>query len=249
MHRLAVARRANNLTALRRSLTLALCFALTLMAALLQQVATAAADQRQDAEDIVIKAETTLKSMLRDPEQGELANYIRQAEAVLIFPRLLKGGFIIGAEGGNGLLVVKGDDDEWSSPAFYTLASGSIGLQIGGQVSEAVFTVMNKGAVQSILNDQVKFGGDVSVALGPMGKGLGASTTTNMDADMLAFSRTEGLFGGGALEGAGMFRKDGLNAAYYDAAGVEPQQIVIDRRYHNPQADGLREALRTATQR
>lgn len=247
MHALAATRRMHNLNATRRTITLALCFLLTLMAALFQQVATAAADQRQDATDIVSSAETTLSSMLRDPEQGELSNYIQRAEAVLIFPRLLKGGFIIGAEGGNGVLVVKGDDGEWSSPAFYTLASGSIGLQIGGQVSEAVFTVMNKSAVQSILNDQVKFGGDVSVALGPMGKGLGASTTTNLDADMLAFSRTEGLFGGGALEGAGMFRKDGLNAAYYDAGGVEPRQIVIDRDYHNPQADKLREALREAT--
>ncbi|HSR71739.1 MAG TPA: lipid-binding SYLF domain-containing protein, partial [Kiloniellales bacterium] len=151
-------------------------------------------------------------------------------------------GFIVGAEGGSGVLLVRGSDGSWSPPAFYTLAAGSIGLQIGGQVSEVVFTLMNDGAVNAMLKNEVKLGADASVAIGPIGAGVEASTTTNLREDIIAFSRAVGLFAGGAFEGAKLISRENWNAEYYGAA-ASPKAIVVDRKFFNPQADKLRQAL------
>ena len=195
-----------------------------------------------EPEELVEKAALTIEKLLVDPDLRELAPFVDRSQAVLIIPQLVKGGFIIGGEGGSGVLLVKGSDGTWSPPAFYTLAAGSIGLQIGGQVSEVVFTIMNDGAVDAVLDENFKLGADASVALGPLGKGVEASTTTNLSDDIYAFSKAVGLFGGGALEGAAILKRAEWNAAYY-TAGAEPRAIVIDRKYFNPHADRLRAAL------
>lgn len=194
------------------------------------------------AQQVIDNARRTFETLLDDPDQRELQNVIAQAKGVLIFPRVIKGGFILAGEGGTGVLLVKGEDGVWSSPAFYTLAAGSIGLQIGGQVSQVVLTVMNDGAVDAILSNRFKVGADASVAVGPFGKGVEASTTTNLNVDVYAFSKTAGLFGGGALEGAAIVARDKLNQAYY-GPGYTPQDIVLHRKVHNPAADPLRRSL------
>ena len=140
------------------------------------------------------------------------------------------------------MLLVKGSDGTWSNPAFYTLAAGSIGLQIGGEVSEVVFTLMNQGAVDAMLDSEIKFGADISIAIGPFGAGAEASTTTNLDADVYAFSSSVGLFGGGALEGAKLFTRESYNSSYY-GAGATPRAITIERVYSNPHSEKLRAAL------
>jgi lipid-binding SYLF domain-containing protein len=181
--------------------------------------------------------------MLNDAEFLELHHYMRNARAVLIFPELVKGGFIIGAEGGSGVFLVRGGDGVWSSPSFVALAAGSIGLQIGGQVSEVIFTVMNAKAVESILNRNFTLGADASIAVGPVGKGVETATTSSSFVrDVYAFSRTKGLYGGGSFEGAGMIERASWNTAYY-GPGATARAIVLERRFHNPGADPLRMAL------
>jgi len=160
----------------------------------------------------------------------------------LIVPQLIKGGFIVGGEGGAGVLLAKGSDGSWSMPAFYTLAAGSVGLQIGAQIAEVVFTVMSDGALDALLKNEFKLGVDASVAVGPIGKGVEASTTTNLDADVYSFAKVMGLFGGGALEGAGVLPRESYNQEYYGAAAT-PRQIVVERKYFNEQANDLRNAL------
>lgn len=194
------------------------------------------------AEELVEESRFSIERMLVDPNLSELKPYVEKARGLLIIPELVKGGFILGAEGGSGVLLVRGSDGSWSSPAFYTLAAGSVGLQAGGQVSEVVFTLMNDGAVQAILDHEFKFGADASVALGPYGKGVEASTTANLSADVYAFSRSVGLFGGGGFEGAKLISRKKLNEEYYGAAAT-PRAVVIERRFFNPQADKLRAAL------
>jgi len=195
-----------------------------------------------EAQELVDKSRITVEKLLADPDFTELKPYVKRAHAVLVIPQLIKGGFIIGGEGGSGTLLAKGTDGSWSPPAFYTLAAGSIGLQIGGQVSEIIFTVMNEGALNAMLEDQVKFGGDVSIAVGPVGKSLEASATTNLKADVYAFAKSEGLFGGAAFKGAAVFAKEELNRAYY-GEGAIPTGILIDRKFFNERADALRQAL------
>jgi lipid-binding SYLF domain-containing protein len=193
------------------------------------------------AEELVAESRFSLERMLVDDELPELKGYVRRARGLLIIPELVKGGFIVGAEAGSGVFMVRGGDGSWSAPAFYTLAAGSIGLQLGGQVSEVVFTVMNQGAVEALLRSEIKLGADLSITLGPIGKGLEASTTTNLSADIFAFSKAVGAFGGGALEGAKLFTRAKLNQEYY-GPGATPRAIVIERSFFNPQADTLRRA-------
>jgi lipid-binding SYLF domain-containing protein len=195
-----------------------------------------------EPEQLVDKSRLTIEAMLSDPEMAELQNYVKLAKGVLIFPQIIKGGFILGGEGGSGVFLVKGKDGSWSPPAFYTLAAASIGLQIGGQVSQVVLTVMNDGAVDAVLKSQFKLGADASVAVGPVGGGIEASTTTNLGLDVYAFSKNQGLFGGGALEGAVIVKRETWNGVYYGGQPT-PRDIVIGRKVANPKADGLRAAL------
>lgn len=195
-----------------------------------------------DQQEIVDKARITFDKLIQSPEFAELPNYVKRAKALMIFPELVKGGFIIGGEGGSGVLVVRDPTHGWSFPAFYTLAAGSLGLQIGGQVSEVVLTVMSVKAIDAVIDNQMKLGGDVSMAAGPLGKGVEAATTTNLDADIYSFAKTAGLFGGVSLEGAGILKRDSWNANYY-GSGATPYAIVIERRYSNPNAQPLLDAL------
>ena len=195
-----------------------------------------------EPDQLVQKSQLTIEALLGSPEFSELAGYLDRAKGVLIFPQLIKGGFIVGGAGGSGVFLVRGADGTWSAPAFYTLAAGSIGLQIGGQVSQAVFTVMSDGAVESILNSNFKLGADLSVAIGPIGKGVEASTTTNLSMDIYAFSKVAGAFGGAAFEGAVIADRESWNQEYYGIK-VTPRDIVLDRKVFNAAADGLRNVL------
>ncbi len=204
--------------------------------------------QQSDAKkaaDLVTECSLAIEEMLAAKEEPALKNlpaYIERARAVMIYPAIFKGGFIIGGEGGSGVLLAKSADGSWSDPAFYTLAGGSIGLQIGGQVSKVCFTVMTDGGLDAILQNNFKFGGDLSVAVGPYGAGTEAATTTNLDVDIYSFSSAVGLFGGGSLAGAAMIVRESFMQGYYGQA-VTARQIVVDRKFSNPQANRLRGAL------
>ena len=194
------------------------------------------------ANALVEESRISLERIMSSPDSEDFQRYLNNARGVLIMPELIKGGFILGAEGGSGVLLVRGADGTWSAPAFYSLAAGSIGLQAGVQVSEVVFMVMTESAVESLLGSEFKLGADASVAVGPLGAGVEASSTTNIGADIYAFSRAVGLFGGGAFEGAKLFTRQDWNDEYYGAPAT-PRSVVIDRQFFNPQAEKLRDAL------
>jgi Uncharacterized conserved protein len=195
-----------------------------------------------DEQEIVDKARLTTESLLSNPDFGMLQRTIKDAKGVLVFPALLKGGFIVGIEGGSGVLLARVPGGGWSFPAFYTLGGGSFGLQIGAQTAEVMLLIMNDGALESLMESQLKLGGDASIAIGPVGAGLEGSTTTNLDADIVAFSSTKGLYGGIALEGSIINARESKNESYY-GVGATTRAIVIHQRFANPGANGLREAL------
>jgi lipid-binding SYLF domain-containing protein len=101
---------------------------------------------------------------------------------------------------------------------------------------------MSENALNAVLDNQMKFGGDVSIAAGPFGKTLEASTTTNLEADVYSFGKTAGLFGGVSFEGAGILKRDSWNEGYY-GAGATPYAIVVERKFTNPNTQALRDAL------
>jgi len=165
-----------------------------------------------------------------------------KAEGVVVLPGVLKGGFIVAAEGGNGVLLAKDASGRWSYPAFYFLAAGSIGLQAGGQATDVVLLVFNQDAVKSIINHQGKLGADLGLVIGTVGAGVEASTTTNIGADVMAFSLGIGAFAGGSLEAAALVKRNDFNEAFYGQA-VDPTDIVFGGGLTNPAADALRASL------
>jgi lipid-binding SYLF domain-containing protein len=122
------------------------------------------------------------------------------------------------------------------------LIGGSLGLQIGGKASDMIVTIMNEAAVGKIVTSQFKLGTDASIAAGPLGAGVGAATTTQFGEDLYTFQRGRGLFGGLALDGAGILARDEWNRAYYGQP-VTPLQIVRERTVTNAGALPLKEAL------
>lgn len=195
-----------------------------------------------ESEALVTEARLTVDQLMADKDFFELPKFIRDAKGIYIIPQLIKGGFILGAEGGTGVFLARGTDGSWSPPAFYTLGAGSIGFQIGGEVKEVVFVIMNDKTVDAMLSSEFKLGADASLTLGPVGRGVEASRGTDFSSDIYAFSKSVGLFAGGALEGAKIFERTSLNESYY-AAGATPKNIVIERKFTNTQADALRQLL------
>ncbi len=192
-----------------------------------------------EPQQLVERSRIAFLDMITDDNYAEMREYVKRARALIIFPELLKAAFIIGGEGGSGVLVARGASG-WSDPAFYTMATGSLGLQIGGQAAELVTTLMSGRALDAIINNQFKVGGNIDVAVGTVGKGLTAATTFSGDA--YSFAKTQGLYAGFSLEGAGILKRDSWNGEYY-AAGAQPADIVVNRKYGNHNAQILVDAL------
>jgi len=185
------------------------------------------AEAKTDGQQRVVeRARLALDAFLDDPNFEEMRVYVQNAYAVLIVPEMLKGGFFLGAEYGIGVLLVRDPQTgAWGQPAFYSLYGGSVGLQFGGQSSDVVFTIMNKGAVDKLLDHGLKLGADAGLAAGRLGAAVGAATTTHLGEDIYVFAKSKGLFGGFWLDGTYIQANDPWNRAYYGHA-VDPRQIV-----------------------
>jgi len=201
-----------------------------------------AARAQSEEQQLVTQAQWTLEKMLKQKDFSHLRKTLPKAQGVLIFPSILKGAFIFGAEGGTGVLLAKTKPGDWSYPAFFTLGAGSFGLQIGGEDKEVVFLLMSAKAVNAVIASEVKLGGDLSVSAGPVGMGLEGSTTTAVGADMIAYSLSQGAFAGISFEGAVVHERTRLNGDYYQG-GATARQIVQQRKFRNPGSDPLRGVL------
>jgi lipid-binding SYLF domain-containing protein len=205
----------------------------------------AIAANRDEAQRLVDRAQLTFKDFMHDSNYSWLQKNLDDAKAVLIFPQVIKGGFIWGGSGGTGVLLVRDEGTgNWSRPAFYTMGSVTFGLQIGGEASEVLVLAMTRKAVDSLFSSSFKLGGDISVALGPVGAGAKANADIpNVTADFLTFTKTKGLYGGLNLEGAVIAVRDSLNEAYYGRA-VRPVDIVEKHTVANRGSAELRESLK-----
>ena len=191
------------------------------------------ASAQGDQQVLVNQAETTLNNFMRDPEMKWLQQNIGRAKAVLIAPNIVKAGFIVGGSGGRGVLVAR-NGGKWVGPAFYTLATGSVGFQAGIAASEMVTLVMTEKGMNSLLSSSFKFGADASVAAGP----VGAGAKSDVVADLIAFSRSKGVYGGLNLDGTVVSTNDDWNKAFYGKP-VLPPDILIKNAVSNKGADKL----------
>ncbi len=192
-------------------------------------VPAASAADRDDAQAIVDKARITFNDFMRDEHYTWLHDNLKNARGLLIFPQVLKAGFIVGGSGGTGVLVVKDEKTcDWSNPAFYTIGSLTLGLQIGGESAEVIMMVMSQKAIDSLYASSFKLGGDTSVALGPVG--IGAKS--NITADFISFAKAKGAYAGVNLEGSVVDVRDGFNSAYYGKS-VRPMDIIVEKDVDN----------------
>ncbi|MCL2789096.1 MAG: lipid-binding SYLF domain-containing protein [Desulfobulbus sp.] len=198
----------------------------------------ARADDYSGPAELVDRATSVYKRFLADPNMQWFRNNVGSARGILIVPQMLRGGFIIGGSGGQGLLVAQDPaTNKWSAPAFYRMGSVSLGFQIGADVSEIILLIMTDRGLNAMLSTDFKLGADVAIAAGPIGGSAKAQT-----ADILAFGRSQGAYGGISLEGAAISPLDDWNARYYGQS-VRIFDILIDLKWNNPQADALRRLL------
>lgn len=211
-------------------------------AALAAAAAPADALAQSNEQALVDRATLTVNELLGGQHGADARRVLRRARAVLIFPRVFRGGFILGGEGGLGVLLARDAAGSWSSPAFYSMGSGSLGLQIGIQDSQLIVFIMSDRALKAVLQSQFTFGADASLAVATIGAGIGGGSTTALNADFVSISRSRGLYAGISLEGTLLTRRNDSNQAYYGRM-VSPEQIVLTMEAHNPGADTLRATL------
>lgn len=168
-------------------------------------IALPMAAQQKERERIQ-EASTVLKEILDVPDNIP-QEIIDKAECILVMPRVKKGALGIGASYGRGLMTCRSGKDfsgQWTAPAMYRLAQGSIGFQIGGQSTDFVLLVMNPKGAESVISGKAKLGADASVAGGPKGRTAEAATGETMRAEVLTYSRSRGAFAGISLAGANL---------------------------------------------
>jgi lipid-binding SYLF domain-containing protein len=177
---------------------------------------TAVASDREDDVSRTQKAAQVFKEIMNTPDQGIPSDLLESAKCIAIIPGDKKFAFIFGGSYGRGLATCR-TGDGWSAPIFVAIDGGSVGYQIGGSSTDLVMLFMNDHALQSLLSDKFKLGADASVAAGPVGRNAAAGTDLKMNAEILSYSRSKGVFAGVSLDGAVMQAdKSGDKAMYGD---------------------------------
>ena len=159
-----------------------------------------AGGERDKVVDRVESSATVLDEIMAAPDKGIPEDVLRSAECVGVVPSLLKGGFIVGAAYGKGVVTCR-TASGWSAPAFFRMEGGSFGLQVGGQAVDLIMLVMNEHGMRNLLSSKFKIGADASGAAGPVGRHAEAATDWKMRAELLTYSRARGLFAGISLNG------------------------------------------------
>ncbi|HAR96733.1 MAG TPA: hypothetical protein DCR97_12350 [Deltaproteobacteria bacterium] len=203
----------------------------------------AAADGKQlAARHLVERAVLTLETFASADEMEAFRSLIRDAEGVFIAPQVLKGAFVVGASGGSGVFIARCSlTRQWMGPAFYTIGEASLGFQIGGSSSEVILLAMTRRGVNALLESSIKLGGDIGVAVGPVGMGAAASTA-NLSVDIVSFARKKGLYAGVSVDGAIVKTRNDLNNAYYGGI-TTASDVFLKRTASQPHAAGLLQAV------
>jgi len=176
----------------------------------------ARADQtKTDVDDRLESAAKTLQDIMKAPDKGIPDEVFRGAKCVAVVPSMIKGGFIFGGKHGRGVATCRLPNGSWSAPAFFTITGGSWGAQIGVEDVSLVMMIMNDDGMRNLLQDKFQIGGEASAAAGPVGRHASADTGWKMDAEILTYSRSRGLFAGIELGGSEIERDGDSTIAMY----------------------------------
>ena len=209
---------------------------------------TALVARADDVNDRVTAAGQVFKE-LANGKEGIPTSVLNKAECVVILPSVKKAGFIVGGQYGKGIMSCRSGADftgKWGAPIMMHSSGGSFGLQAGGEATDFVVLVMNDDGARSVMKGRAKLGADASVAAGPMGRDAEASTTATMQAQMLSYSRSKGVFGGMSLNGTSLGPDDGDNEKLYGKK-VSGEQIFSGTVETPASASALLSELETAS--
>src|SRR5215210_5822552 len=192
-----------------------------------QRIATrpeprASAKQIKDASKKADSAARVFEQIMGAPDRSIPKDLLDRAEAVAVFPGMIKAGLVVGGRGGSGIIsrrVMGG----WSAPAFFKMGGASLGLQIGAAKTDLILLFMNDEALKGLLEDKLEMGGEASAAAGPVGRTASATTNLTLDAGILSYSRSKGLFAGLELKGAVINPDNNLNEALY---GLKAREVL-----------------------
>ena len=193
--------------------------------------------------NLIESSEDTLKILNQNSDIKHFQKYLSKSRAILIFPEVYEGGFIFGAKGGNGILLIK-KGEKFTGPFFYSLGGLSVGLQAGVKSGRVVMTVMTHRGVKSILKERVKLGVDVDAVVVTGGVGYSAESTPRL-ADVYSFSDNDGLFVGTSIEGSYLQPRNDLNKVIYKK-NLSPDEIIKYQNF-NKETDDLTKIISRIT--
>jgi len=192
-------------------------------------------------QELIEKAAAAVESLRCNPEAGRFDLYLQHARGVLIFPRLLKAGLILGGKGGNGVLLARDENSVWSAPAFYSLREVSWGFQAGIQEITLVLVFMNETVLDAAVDSGMTLSFDGSIAAGSTGA-KGELSSVTMFKDIYYFSDVGGVYAGLSLEGGMIKVRQESNESYYGARAT-PRDIIYGLKFDHPGAEILKDAL------
>jgi lipid-binding SYLF domain-containing protein len=203
----------------KRSIVLALAasaaLCLSSAAVSAQQKGRFVRQRTDDASRHASDATRVLTQIMGAPDKGIPRDLLDGAEAVAVCPGVVKAAFVIGGQKGDCIISRRTQKRQWGAPVFYNLTGGSFGAQIGASKTDFVLLFMNSDALGSLMKDKFEIGGEAEAAAGPVGRTAAASTTPNLKAGILTYSRSKGLFAGLSLKGVAITPDNDLNEAFY----------------------------------
>lgn len=205
----------------------ALSLVLMTLALILSGSLTVTAQTKQEKEVKVVSelsadSAKSLDGIMAVSDKAIPKRLLKDAKAIAVFPSVIKAAFIFGGKGGKGLISRKLKSG-WSAPAVFKLAGGGAGFQIGGSQTQVVLLFMSDDSLENLLKSKFKIGGDAAAAAGPVGRSAEASTDARLEAEILSYSKSKGLFAGISIDGAVLSPDNDANKAVY---GLEAKELL-----------------------
>jgi lipid-binding SYLF domain-containing protein len=198
--------------------------------------------QEMNADHRLKNSAAVVNEMMGMPDKGVPQDLLNKAQCIVIIPSLKKAAFLVGGSYGRGFASCRKAARGWGSPAAMRIEGGSFGLQLGGQSTDVILLVMNQRGMDQLVSDKFTLGADASAAAGPVGRNAKADTDVLMRAEILSYSRSQGIFAGISLEGATMRPDTSENEKLYGHA-ITNKEILVDGVATPPGAMVLTHAL------
>jgi len=192
----------------------------------------------------VDNAIAVFKEMVELPEEGIPESLLNKAQAIAVIPGFWKAAWVIGGRHGNGVILVKKGEGDWSYPAFIKMTGGSVGFQIGVQRADIILVFKNKETANSIAKGKFTLGADAGLAAGPVGRKAEASTDITFAAEIYSYSKSKGLFAGISIEGAALNIDTDATAKFYRDFDITVDDIFTKDKIESPPvAETLRKTI------